>query len=193
MRESPFSRVEPLSEALAEIFLDHLELPFAFFGHSVGALISFELARKLRERQLPTPLHLFVSARRAPQIPKPKSPVHQLPDPAFVESVRRYSGTPQQVLQDPELRSLFLPILRADLAVDETYVYLPQAPLDCSISALGGLCDPEVNMEELEAWREQTTKKFTLFMFPGDHFFLKQYRDALLTVISQDLSPIINL
>ncbi len=190
LRESPFTHVSPLIETLAQVLPPYLDLPFAFFGHSMGALVSFELARQLRRQKVPSPLHLFVSGRRAPQVPNPYSPIHQLPDAAFVEELRRYNGTSQVVLQNSELRSLFLPILRADLAVNETYVYMPEAPLDCSISAFGGLQDGEASRKELAAWRDQTSRTFTLRMFPGDHFFLKRERDALLRVISQDLSRI---
>lgn len=191
LRESPFTRISPLVEALARVLLPYLDLPFAFFGHSMGALVSFELARQLRRQQSPSPLHLFVSSRRAPQLPNPYSSIHHLPDAAFIKELYRYNGTPQAVLEDPELRLLFLPLLRADLAVNETHVYTPEAPLNCSISAFGGLEDREASRNELDAWRVQTSKTFTLRMFPGDHFFLKKERDALLQVISQDLRRIV--
>lgn len=189
--ETPFTRLDPLIEALTPVLAPNLELPFAFFGHSVGALICFELACQLRRQKLPTPLHLFVSARRAPQIPLSQFPVHQLPEPAFVERIRHFSGTPWEVLQNPELMSLFLPILRADLAINETYVYQPEAPLSSSISAFGGFYDPEVTMEELDAWRDLTSSNFSLLMFPGDHFFIKSETNALLAAISEDLSRMI--
>ncbi|MBE9169281.1 thioesterase [Pleurocapsales cyanobacterium LEGE 06147] len=190
LRESPFTRISPLIETLAQVLLPYLDLPFAFFGHSMGALVSFELARQLRRQKSPSPLHLFVSSRRAPQLPNPYLSIHHLPDTALIEELHRYNGTPQAVLQDPELRSLFLPLLRADLAVIETYIYMSEAPLDCSISAFGGLQDREASRKELAAWRDQTSKTFTLRMFPGDHFFLKRERYALLRVISQDLRRI---
>ena len=187
LSEPLFTHLSPLVKILALILLPYLDRPFAFFGHSMGALVSFELTRKLRHHKAPSPMHLFVSGRRAPQIPNPDPPIHQLPDNAFVGELRRYNGTPEAVLQNPELRSLFLPILRADLAINETYTYISEAPLDCPISAFGGLQDKEVSRKELDAWRDQTNTTFSLSMFPGDHFFLKREPDALWQAISQSL------
>jgi medium-chain acyl-[acyl-carrier-protein] hydrolase len=187
-REAPFTELSLLIQTLAQVLLPYLDRPFAFFGHSVGALVSFELARQLRRQNSPTPLHLFVSGRRAPQISILDPPIHQLPTAAFVEELRRYNGTPEPVLQSPELMQLLLPVLRADLALDEVYAYVSEAPLDCSISAFGGLQDKKASYQDLEAWREQTLVKFTLRMFSGDHFFLKQNNEEILQVILEDLS-----
>ena len=190
LREPLFTEIQPLIQILAQVLLPHLDLSFAFFGHSLGALIGFELARQLRRQNQPIPLHFFVSSRPAPQIPNPNLPIHQLPDTAFVEALHDYNGTPEAVLQDPELRSLFLPILQADFGMLETYAYTPEAPLNCSITAFGGLQDKKVSRDDLAGWHEQTSSTFTLRMFPGDHFFLNKEQGTLLPAISQDLSQI---
>jgi medium-chain acyl-[acyl-carrier-protein] hydrolase len=168
-----------------------MDSPFAFFGHSLGALISFELTRRLRRQKTPSPLQLFISGCRAPQIPNPDPPIHQLPDAEFIEELGRFNGTPQAVLDNPELMEVFLPLLRSDIGLWETYVYDHEAPLDCPISAFGGLADEEVSREELAAWRDQTRSSFSMQMFPGDHFFLNgKESNSLLEAISRDIRKI---
>lgn len=191
IREPLFTSLLPLIHTMTPALLPHLDLPFAFFGHSVGALISFELARELRRLNYPSPLHLFISGRHAPHIPDPDPPIYQLPDTQFLEELRRFNGTPEAVLQNAELMQLLLPIVRADLAINETYVYTCEAPLDCSISAFGGLQDKKASRNHLAAWSDQTNSTFTLRMFPGDHFFLKSHHTECLDAISQDLERII--
>ncbi|MGH8612918.1 MAG: thioesterase II family protein [Gammaproteobacteria bacterium] len=184
-RESPFTQLSPLVQTLTDALLPHLTPPFAFFGHSMGALIGFELARQLRRQQRPSPIHLFVSGRGAPQIPPPEPPIHALPEPQFIAELQRFNGTPKEVIEHPELMQLLIPTLRADFAVCENYTYATDAPIDCSISAFGGLQDREVSRERLEAWRDQSRASFSLRMFPGDHFFLHTAEPALLETIAQ--------
>ncbi len=189
--ERPFTQLEPLVPTLASALLPYLDKPFAFFGHSMGGLVSFELARLLRREYGLSPVHLFVSAHRAPQVPDPDAPIHALPNPEFLQELRRYNGTPEAVLENAELMQLLLPTLRADFAVVETYAYTPEQPLDCPITAFGGLDDREVSSNELEAWREQTKASFVLKMFPGDHFFLDSAKPLLLQSLSQKLHQIV--
>jgi len=165
-----------------------ITIPFAFFGHSMGALISFELARQVRRRSGLSPVHLFVSGHRAPQIPDLNLPIHHLPEVAFIEKLRCLNGTPESVLQNAELMQLVLPILKADFAICEKYIYSTEEPLDCPISAFGGLQDYKVSHDHLAAWHTQTSGCFTLGMFPGNHFFVQSARMQLLQAISQDLT-----
>ncbi|NJO48502.1 MAG: thioesterase [Leptolyngbyaceae cyanobacterium RM2_2_4] len=171
MQEKPFTQLQPLIQAIAPALIPYLDKSFAFFGHSMGALVSFELAHLLRKDFGCSPSHLFVSGRRAPQLPDPDPPIHTLPDAEFIEELRRLNGTPEAVLQHDELMQLLLPTLRADFAVLETYRYTPAPPFDCPITAFGGLQDQDVGSEPLGAWREQTCADFSLHLFPGDHFF----------------------
>ncbi|WP_210334862.1 thioesterase II family protein [Mesorhizobium mediterraneum] len=187
IREQPFTRLDPLLAALEEALLPHLVQPFAFFGHSLGALIGFELARRMRDRHRAGPVHLFVSGRRAPHLIDTDEPVHGLPDAEFIRQVRKLNGTPESVLANEELMNIALPLLRADFAVSETYVHAPGAALDCPISAFGGSNDVEVPQQDIDAWRLHTGAQFRLRMFPGDHFFLHSHRDALLSMIASDL------
>lgn len=173
---------------LAEALAPALDGPFAFFGHSMGAQIAFELTRKLREQRGARPVRLFISGRRAPHLPPPEPPIHGLPEQAFVEQLyQRYSNIPKMLMENLELRSIFLPILRADLTLLETYVYTPQAPLDCPISVFGGLEDPRASPAQLAAWQQHTHPPITVDMFPGDHFFLNSARVPLLRAITQRL------
>jgi medium-chain acyl-[acyl-carrier-protein] hydrolase len=161
-----------------------MDVPFAFFGHSMGALISFELARHLRRIHYPGPAQLFISAHRAPQLPDSNSPLHDLPDSALIDALSRLGGTPQAILQHTELMNVMLPILRADLTLCETYVYISEPPLDCPIAVFGGEQDSMVSTQELQEWRNQTRSAFTLHMLPGDHFFLHSRQNLLLGTLS---------
>ena len=186
LMEPPFTRLEPLVQRLAQALLPSFNKPFAFFGHSMGSLVSFELARLLRTLNF-SPIHLFVSGHRAPQTPDPDPPIHNLPESAFLKELRRYNGTPKEVLNNTELMQLLLLSLRADFAVIETYVYTPKPPLDCPINAFGGSHDWKVSRNDLEGWREQTSADFSLQMFRGDHFFLHSAQSLLLQILSREL------
>ncbi len=188
LAESPFTRLAPLVQDAAQALLPYLDKPFAFFGHSLGALVSFELARHLRRQHGLSSVHLFVSGHNAPQIPDRDPPVHTLPEPEFVEKLRCLNGMSKGVLGNTELMQLLLPILRADFAVCETYIYEADEPLDCPISAFGGLRDEYVSRDQLEAWHEQTRASFSLRMFPGDHFYLNTDRSLLLRTLAQELA-----
>lgn len=190
IQETAFARLVPLVQTLAQLLRPYLDIPFAFFGHSLGALICFELARQLRRQTGLSPVHLFVAACPAPQLPASDRPIHQLPEAAFVAELRRLNGTPELVLQDPDLLDLFLPLLRADFELYETYTYLAEAPFECPLSAFGGLRDQRVDRSALAAWREHTTGDFGLRMFPGDHFFLESSRWLLLQAVAQDLAQL---
>ncbi|HVF55939.1 MAG TPA: alpha/beta fold hydrolase [Pyrinomonadaceae bacterium] len=187
MQEKPFTDLFSLVEATATALRPFLDKPFAFFGHSMGGLISFELARHLRRERAPAPTRLFISGRRAPQVESESAPTHDLPESEFVEEVRKLAGTPAEVLEHPELRHLMLPLLRADFSVCETYRYTAEPPLDCPISVFGGLYDRDVQRKHLEPWGGQTTRPVTVRMLPGDHFFINTQQPLLMRVLGQEL------
>jgi medium-chain acyl-[acyl-carrier-protein] hydrolase len=187
-REPAFTRLPPLIEALAESLRPHLDRPFAFFGHSLGALVAFELARYLRQHQGREPFQLFVSGCGGPQARgQAGSFIHTLPAAEFWQEVRRLNGSPAAVLDNEELTELLLPTLRADFALCETYTYAAGPPLTCPVCALGGLGDDTVDRQDLDAWRELTTGAFRLRMLPGDHFFLQTAQPLLLQGLAQEL------
>jgi medium-chain acyl-[acyl-carrier-protein] hydrolase len=186
IKSAPLARLESLVEAIASVLLPYLDKPFAFFGYSMGGLVSFELTHLLRRYSL-APFHLFISARRAPQLPLIKPLLHILSDPDLLNELRNLNGTPKAVLENPELMEMFLPVLRADFAVLETYIYTQKQPLECPITVFGGLQDQEVSHEALQAWREQTIGAFSLHEFNGDHFFIHSHQELLFKLMSQQL------
>jgi len=186
IQEPAHTGLDALVQDIFEGIIPYLSKPFAFFGHSMGALVSFELARYLRRMQAPVPAQLFLSGRSAPQIPDADPPTYNLPEAEFIKAVRSLNGTPGEVLEHPELMRLMIPLLRADFSVCQTYSYVAESPLNCPITAFGGLEDNEVARESLEAWREHTTDDFKLRMLPGDHFFLHSQQAQLLRILSQE-------
>lgn len=189
IRETPYQQLRPLIQPLTQGLLPYLDKPFVFFGHSMGSLISFEVARELRRQQCTPPLHLFVSGRQAPHIPDSHPNFHHLHDEEFLRAVQEFYGNlPEIILQDPELVSLFLSMMRADITMVETHEYEPAAPLDCPITTYGGLEDISVQEESLAAWQSQTTAGFKLKMFPGEHFFIQTARQALLQELNAEFA-----
>jgi medium-chain acyl-[acyl-carrier-protein] hydrolase len=189
-RETPFTHLVTAAQTLAPILEGFLDKPYMFFGHSLGALLSFELIRELRRLGQPDPAHLFVCARSAPQLPDERTPIHKLPDPLLVTEVqRRYGGIPQAILDDPEMLQLFLPILRADLQMLETYEYTPDLPFNCAVTACGGYQDLLISEAHLAAWEGLTLGGFSQHMFPGNHFFV-QNTPAFMTFLADSLKKI---
>lgn len=185
--ETPFTDMPSLIEALTEAVTPYMDRPFLIFGHSIGARIGFELAVNLKKELNKVPLHLIVSGSRAPHFPEP-NPLHQLPDDDFVKELQRFSGTPKAILENKELMDLFMPLLRADFAVDETYEFTTSAKLQCPISVLGGRDDDEASIRELSEWLKYTSVDFDLKIYEGDHFFINDHREKILEQISDIIS-----
>jgi medium-chain acyl-[acyl-carrier-protein] hydrolase len=191
--EKAYGDLAQLVEAMHVHLLPHFDKPFAFYGHSNGGLMAYELARTLRRTGGPMPRHLFVGGRPAPQLPLDEEVIHALPHDEFIAALRRFAGTPEEILQHAEIMELIEPLLRADFSLGETYQWVPEAPLDLPISAYGGLQDDEVTPDEVEAWREQTTREFYFRMFPGDHFFINGDRAAVLQQMTDELRPLLSM
>ena len=187
--EAAFRRMGPLVAAVVDDLTGRSEVPYALFGHSLGALIAFEVAREVRRRGLPPPVHLFASARIAPQLGLRQSPIHLLPDADFVDQLTtRYGAIPAVIRADPDLMGLFLPALRADIEVLETYAYSHEPPLDVPISVLSATGDPVTDAAGVSAWAEQSTFPIAIHSFPGDHFFPKTSTQQFIQVISNELA-----
>ena len=173
LAEAPFERMAPLVEALANAIASYTEQPFSFFGHSMGAVVAFELARELRRRGLPLPRILIASGARAPQFRRDHVPQPDPTDEELLAQLRGLEGTPNAILSDPLALRAILPAIRADVRLYRRYVYAEDAPLACPIRACGGMEDAHVTLQHLEAWREQTTADFEVRQFPGGHFYLR--------------------
>ncbi|MGD1714964.1 thioesterase II family protein [Dapis sp. BLCC M172] len=169
----------PLIQALKPLIIEY---PFVFFGHSLGAAICFELACQLRMEKLPIPKGLFLSGRYAPHIPIDK-PVHQKSDQVLISKFRDYGGTPEAVLQNRDLMELFVPILRADLTLHETYIESGEPPFEFPIVTFRGKNDGELNYKELFEWRHYTLGSFDLHEFPGGHMFFQKEPKTLIETI----------
>lgn len=188
LAETPFASVPTLVPALEDALAPLLDKPFAFFGHSMGALLAFELARHLRRTRALEPSHLFVSAARAPAIASREPALHDLTDAEFARALRHVEGTPAEVLDDPDLMALVVPAVRADFAVCETYRYRKGPKLTCPVSALGGTYDRRVLRADLEGWAAETHGAFTIQTVPGGHHFLHEQRERLLRCIREALA-----
>lgn len=187
LREASLTRIDELARAAADALEASLELPFACFGHSFGGLVAFEFVRELRRRGAPAPLHLFASATPAPRRPRRLRAIHMLPDDEFLREITALGGTPSVVSENPELMSLMLPSLRADLEAYATYRYAPEEPLSCPVTAFGGAADSLVRAESLAAWSEETSAPCRVRMLPGGHFFVTTRRELLLSLLDHEL------
>jgi medium-chain acyl-[acyl-carrier-protein] hydrolase len=188
LREPAFSSWSAVLDELVFALIPYLDRPYAFFGHSLGALIAFELACALQQRgNQPDPLHLFLSGCRAPHLIKKKPPLSLLPEAEFLQALRQLEGTPEEVLQNKDLLDLLMPLLRADFALFEAYEVTEKAPLPCPLTVFGGLQDKKNPQETLTAWNIYTSQTFQAHFFPGGHFFLREEMKPLLRMIARDL------
>lgn len=183
--ESPFDRMTELIPALAEGVKGALKpTPFLFLGHSMGAWIAYELAAHLAAQGDPTPAHLVVVARRAPQFPARLPPLSALPEAAFVAGVQdRYGAFPPQLLAQPALLNIFLPALRADFTLLDTYTPTEHGPLPLPITAIGGSQDHTVTHNDLDGWRTHTSRDFERIEIQGGHFLPREPDSGLLEAV----------
>jgi medium-chain acyl-[acyl-carrier-protein] hydrolase len=188
LREAPRERLAPLADDLVDALLELPPAHCAFFGHSFGGLLSFEVARRLHRRGAPLPRQLFVSACPPPHLPPLEPDVHRLSDRALKERLMKLGGTPLPVLECPELIDLLLPALRADLKAFETHDHEPGAPLPIPMTILGGAGDRVAPAHALEEWGGYTRDSFDLRVFPGGHFFLHSDEDAVVAAVAADLA-----
>lgn len=183
--------MEIVTTLLADALPPLLDKPFAFFGHSTGAMICFELVRVLRRRALPEPRLLIASSQNAPFV-KPPVIRHRLSDPEFIDVLRGCNGTPEVVLENPALLELLLPRIRADGAVYETYCYEQQEPLGCRIVVFHGVDDTLVDSAGLAAWKTETRHSFDRYGFPGGHFFIHDVEETVVERINRELKPFLD-
>ena len=188
LHESPYKDINLLLSALSIALVPYLDRPFAFFGHSMGGIVSFELTRLIKKNLNLSPVHLFISGHRAAQIPDRDPPIHNLDNTKFKQEIIKLGGTPQEVIEHEEMMELLMPTLRADFQAIENYQYQPEPPLDIPITVFGGKSDPRASQADLEAWQEHTSADFSLYMFDGGHFFIEEHREIILDHLVRQIS-----
>lgn len=183
--ETPLVNIQQMARACADALAPLLDRPFAFFGHSMGAMLAYELTRELRRRGLPLPQQLMVSACRAPQCELGRAPLHTLPKQQFLDAIANLKGTPEAAIANRELMDLMEPVLRADFTAAESWQYVAEAPLALPIAVFSGDQDTWVARANLAAWREHTSAGFWQQSFSGDHFYMLHQTAALVQQITQ--------
>jgi len=185
--EPPIERMTVLVESLASALVPRLDLPFAFFGHSMGCFVAYELAHFLYRNYGAGPVSLFASGARAPHLADPEPSASALPDSAFLEKMKMLNGFPPELRNNDEFLRMILPFLRADIGICDHYRIAPGMPLPCPITALGGRDDRRVTGVHLAAWMVHTESRFRIRFFPGDHFFIGPARRQVTRVIADEV------
>lgn len=181
MLDRPYLDMEDLlhdlQKAIWPVLTDHTY----FWGHSMGAKLAFELAARLEKEHFGVN-HLLVSGSRAPCFPE-LHPIYHLPDEDFEKELSRFEGTPKEIMANKELLKFFVPMLRADFTLDETYYSDRHTQLNCSITALGGTQDREAGLKEILEWEKLTTGAFRYRLFEGGHFFIREKEQEVLAEV----------
>ncbi len=184
--EPCFTQLQPLVGALTEAILPYVnDGDYYLYGHSMGARLTYELACALDKRGATLPKQLFLSGARAPQTARRKRALHSLPHDEFLQELAALNGTPKEMLEHKELMELAIPILRADFEVCETWPQQLDHQLDIPLRVFGGLEDPGVLLEDLDAWQQASSGPFKRHVFPGDHFFINPQKEKLLGLIAR--------
>ena len=188
--EALVSSCDGMVSALSQHRAHFLEKPFAFFGHSSGALVSFELARELHRKGGARQVHHFISGRRALHLPRPGIVLHSLPDDEFIAELVRFGGTSSELLSRPEIMEVFLPILRADFAIGENFEYAGPDRLCANASLLFGEADAGFSSGDLDSWNELIQGDVDSFGCAGGHFFVNSHRAEVLRFVRSKLEKI---
>lgn len=183
--EEPIPSIMSVVVQVADAIEAHLDRPYLLCGHSMGAVLAFEMSRELRRRGLRQPDGVIVSARRAPHLPDPGPVMHTLSDRDFKARLKGMNGTPPEVLESDELMDLVLPMLRADFQACETHEYTDEPPMEYPLLAMGGDADPDVEPESVEAWHRYTTGEFEAVIMRGDHFVIQNHAEEFVGHVSR--------
>ena len=189
-RERSIGEAAEFTRALETALDPFLDLPFAIFGYSLGALMAFEVARAIRRHRKLEPVHLFVAAHKAPHLPRRLGAISREPKLSFVRELeRRYGPFESLIKEDPEMLDMVVEIMRVDLGMLENYRYLEDSPFSCPLSAIGGKDDVSMIPAELEGWQTHTTGAFSAHWSPGSHFFLRNHGQALRRLVRDAIQP----
>lgn len=188
-RTEPVVRsIEELARQATEAIRPWADRPLAFFGHSMGALVAAEAARNLADEGAP-PLTVIVSGRRSPTSHRDEN-VHRRDDTGIVAEMARLGGSDTRIFEDPEMRALLLPVIRADYEAVETYRHRPGPPLPCPLLVLLGDNDPVASIEEAHGWADHTSAAFELKTFPGGHFYLNDHAAAVTATVRDHVTSL---
>lgn len=185
--EEPVRRIEPLLAALTDELAPLLDRPVAFFGHSMGALIAFELSRELRRTGRGLPIRLFLSAHRSPEVPQRHISASTLPDPEFFARLDRAAGASPSAVRDPELMVLLAPMIRADFELCERYRYREEAPLPIPFTCFRATDDTEVDPADVAGWGRHSSEPCRHRVYPGGHLFIRDHEREVLADVAADL------
>ncbi|HJV96409.1 MAG TPA: alpha/beta fold hydrolase [Albitalea sp.] len=187
--EAPWTEFDGLSAVLADAVAHEAgALRFAFFGHSMGALLMFEVARRLAAAGARTPECVFASGRQAPHLPQPRLQRHRMNDADFIDELRRLQGTPAEILDNPELLAILMPTIRGDFALLDSWAFADSAPLALPLYALAGRSDAHVALDAARQWQRWTGAEFELISYSGGHFFLHEQEPLVVHDVSQRLN-----
>ena len=186
--ETAASELRTLAESVAAAIRPACHEPFAIFGHSMGGLIGYEVARILEQQHDCAAQHLIVASTPAPHLVRYDTPTYDIPEGEFIEHLLALDGTPKELLEDKAGRELFLPLIRADFRLVQTYRHVPGPPLNCPIVAFVGDVDPEVSASDIGEWGLFTTHTFVPIVVPGDHFLLTRRTPDCLRIVRQTLA-----
>ena len=184
-KETLLTKTDDIVSRVSEEITSYMDKPFAFFGHSTGALWAFETARELRKKRASTPFHLMVSALPAPDMLFTESPLYPLPDDELAHIITQWGLLPNEIIQNSELLDMILPPLRADFEASERYRYVDATQPDIPITAFGGKKDEQVPEHHLKAWAEYTSGDFSLKLFNGGHFYTETCQELVLESVAK--------
>lgn len=184
-REPLLTSVDEVADGVLPSVLAQADRPVALFGHSFGAVVAFELARRMAAEGV-KPRHVFVSGRRAPSRPRIEN-VHLRSDAEIKTELRLLGGPGVELLDDPEVAAAFLPAIRGDYQAVETWQPAPGLRVDCPLTAMVGDRDPRASVDEARAWRVHTTGAFALEIFDGGHFYLADHHADIAATVTETL------
>ena len=186
-KEPFYKGMEDASEDVLEQLLRRVDgKPYAVFGHSMGGMILYEVARKIRQRKLPPPSALFFSGRPSPDTPRKEAPIHELPDGEFAEKIIAMGATSKEIFSMPALMNVFVPVLRADFLLVETYRYEEAEPLPWRLTAIAGT-EEQWTDDEVEGWNRHTSEGCRIVRLPGGHFYWQHDAETLHDVLKDVL------
>jgi medium-chain acyl-[acyl-carrier-protein] hydrolase len=189
--EAPYAAWSPLMADLSRLIARHSEVPFAFFGHSLGALIAFELARHCRMQRVAMPRHIIVSGCTAPHLRRPPRRLYELDDDGLIAAMAEHNGTPRQLLGNRELMELVLPVIRADFRLGDAYSFVPDFPLAVPLTVMAGRADPYTSPAEIAQWARHSVAAVETRWFDGDHFFINDDSADMVSALNEALIPIL--